>query len=310
MSTVQIHMFGKFEIISNDLPVNCFHCQKALEVFCFLLLNRQRPHHREQLAEVFWGEHSTTDSKKYLRKALWQIQSELEQHLDPANSGLIQVEQNWIQFTGENIVWIDALVFEHSFQEIGGRQGEELDEQGFKIAQEAEELYRGDLLEGWYQDWCIFERERLKDVYIALVDRLMAYCEIRSDFENGIYYGRKLLALDRARESTYQRLIRLHLNNGDRISALRKFEACREALQKELDLEPSKATLDLYQQIKNDSKTVASISEISLPRPLLPTNSEILETLLQIRKAINAQEAEQRKILAEIKAIEQALLRH
>ena len=93
MSTIQIRMFGKFEMAVDDRSVNSVRSQKVLELFCFLILFCDRPHNREQLAETFWGEHSTADSKKYLPKILWQLQSELELVLDPSCSRLIQVEQ-------------------------------------------------------------------------------------------------------------------------------------------------------------------------------------------------------------------------
>ena len=35
-------------------------------------------------------------------------------------------------------------------------------------------LYRGDLLTGWYQDWCLIERERYQCMFVSLLDKLMA----------------------------------------------------------------------------------------------------------------------------------------
>ena len=158
-------------------------------------------------------------------------------------------------------MWIDVLEFEQLMVQISGTQGEELDRRNFQLAQKVEGLYRGDLLDGWYQDWCIVERERQKDAYIALVDKLMAYCETQSNYEHGIHYGHKLLAMDRAHESTYQRMIRLLINSGDRISALRLFDACREALRIEFDIEPGKTTMDLYQMIKTGGNSLDRITE-------------------------------------------------
>jgi DNA-binding SARP family transcriptional activator len=309
MSTIQIHMFGKFEMVVDNRSVNCFRCQKALELFCYLILFCDRPHNREQLAEMFWGEHSTVDSKRYLRKILWQLQSELELVLDPSCSHLIQVEQDWLRFNGYGNVRIDVLEFERLITTISGKPGEELDEQTFHVAQEMEDFYRGDLLEGWYQDWCIFERERLKDAYIALVDKLMAYCEAHSNYERGIHFGWKLLAMDRAHESTYQRMIRLFINSGDRISALRVFEACREALKNEFDIEPGKTTLDLYELIKTGGNYPENVDKELFYQSLDHMDSAILGALLQIKKVICAQASEQQKILTEIHAIEETLAR-
>lgn len=307
MSTIQIRMFGKFEMTVDNRTVIRFRCQKALELFSFLILFSDRPHNREQLAEMFWAEHSTADSKKYLRKILWQLQSELELILDSSCLRLIQVEHNWLKFTPNDNVWVDVLEFEQLMARVSGTHGEELDEQNLQLAQKIEGLYRGDLIEGCYQDWCIFERERLKDSYFALIDKLMANCEAQSNYECGIHYGRKLLAMDRAHESTYQRMIRLFLNSGDRTSALRVFETCREALRREFDIEPGKGTLELYQLIKFGSNNPICVIEDLTHQSIAHQNSEILEALLQIKRIIYAQESEQRKILEEICALEETL---
>ncbi len=62
------------------------------------------------------------------------------------------------------------------------------------------DLYRGDLLEGWYQEWCLFERERLQNAYMLMLDKLMGYCEAHSEYEQGLVYGDLILRLDHASE--------------------------------------------------------------------------------------------------------------
>ena len=307
MSTIQIRMFGKFEMAIDGQSVDCFHCHKVQELFCFLILFYDRPHNRDQLAELFYGEHSTADSKKYLRKILWQLQSELELVLDPNSYQLIEVERDWLKFNRHDNVWIDVLEFKQLMAQISIIQGQELDEQNFQMAQKVESLYRGDLLEGWYQEWSLFERERLKDAYFAMVDKLMAYCEAHSNYECGMHYGHKLLAIDRAHESTYQRMIRLFLLSGDRISALRMFQACREALRNEFDIEPGKTTMDLYQLIKIGGNSPEYITEDLTHLSIDHRDAEILDALIKIKKTLCTQASEQRKILAEIRAIEETL---
>src|SRR5438128_1039451 len=60
-----------------------------------------------------------------------------------------------------------------------------------------EALYRGDLLEGWYSDWCLYERERLQHMYLAMLDKLMEYSESHQEYETGQTYGMRALRYDR-----------------------------------------------------------------------------------------------------------------
>lgn len=103
-----------------------------------------------------------------------------------------------------------------------------------QVIQNAVQLYQGPLLEGWYQDWCLYERERLQSMYLAMLDELMGYCEVRHDYETGLLYGMGIMSYDWARERTHRRLMRLHYLNGDRAAALRQYEQCAVAL-KEVD---------------------------------------------------------------------------
>ncbi|MCB0152922.1 MAG: bacterial transcriptional activator domain-containing protein, partial [Caldilineaceae bacterium] len=115
------------------------------------------------------------------------------------------------------------------------------------------ELYDGDLLEGWYHDWCIFERERLQGMYLAMLDKLVAHAECMADFATAVHYCELSLRCDPARERTHRRLMRLHALAGNRTAALRQFELCRAMLADELGVEPAQSTVALYEHIRQDS---------------------------------------------------------
>ena len=128
--------------------------------------------------------------------------------------------------------------FEQAFNLTRGTPGRQLDAQNVQILQNAVELYRGDLLEGWYQDWCLFERERLQNMYLTMLDKLIDYSEANELYEAGLAYGAHILRHDRARERTHRRLMRLHYLARDRTEALRQYERCVSSLDKELGVEP------------------------------------------------------------------------
>jgi DNA-binding SARP family transcriptional activator len=130
--------------------------------------------------------------------------------------------------------------------------GQDLSSDQVQLLHEAVELYSGELLTGWYQDWCLLERERLQAMYLAMLDKLMIYCMVHHQYESGVEYGIRILRIDYAREKTHQRLMRLFYLSGDRTSALRQFERCAEILMRELKVKPTKSTILLYEQIVAD----------------------------------------------------------
>ena len=108
--------------------------------------------------------------------------------------------------------------------------GHRLNDQQADRLQVAVELYRGELMPTWYQDWCIYERERLQSIRIMMLEQLMGYCESRERFARAIAYGQAILRYDRARERTHRELMRLYYLTGDRTAAMRQYERCTRAL--------------------------------------------------------------------------------
>src|SRR5262249_45023608 len=147
-------------------------------------------------------------------------------------------------------LWFDVLLFEQAFALVQDVPGRQLVASSAQVLKTAEELYRGKLLEGWYSDWCLYERERLQHMYLAMLDKLMEYSEAHQEYETGQTYGMRALRYDRARERTHRRMMRLQYLAGDRTAALYQYERCAAALQEELGVQPAQSTVVLYEKIR------------------------------------------------------------
>jgi DNA-binding SARP family transcriptional activator len=305
MSTVRIRLFGKFSAQLEARRIEGLDPPRLQELLSYLLLYRGRPHARETLATLLWGDSPTATSKKYLRQALWQLQSALNSHVAPFARHLLVVETDWIHINQDTDFWLDVAEFEHSFTLVQGVRGREMDEDRARSLEDAVSLYQGDLLEACYEDWCIYERERLQNMFLAMLDKLMSYCESHHQYENGLQHGARILACDRAREHTHRGLMRLQYLAGNRTGALRQYERCVAALQEELGVKPARRTTELYEQIRADS--VDGSSQAQLERragPVQSSPSEIVGRLRQIRSVLIDI---QREIQKDIQAVELAI---
>ena len=246
---LRIQLFGKFTVQVTGRRLGELDSSKVQELLAYLLIYREQSHPRESLAELLWQASSTAQAKKYLRQALWQMQ-----HVLPKGQAerLILIEPDWVRISSEAEYWLDVAEFEAAFARAHGIPGQELQPEVAATLQQAVALYRGDLLEGWYSDWCLYERERLQNMWLAMLDKLMSYCEARLAFEDGLSFGVQVLRKDRARERTHRRLMRLAYLAGDRTGALRQYERCVCALEEELNVRPGRRTEDLHRQILND----------------------------------------------------------
>lgn len=250
MPAVNVRLFGQISVACDDQAVEDLIPGKAKELFCYLLLRRQHPVARESLATVLWEDCTTEHSKQYLRKALWQLQRSMRAPAQPANS-LLQVNAQWVAINPAVGIRLDIEEFENT---CNAAQCPSWWRSGCPpaVLQAALDLYRGDLMEGCYRDWCLNERERLQNIYLVTLERFVTYCDASGEYGKGLHYSERILHCDRAHEVAHQHMMRLLYRAGDRAGALRQYERCAAALQEELGVQPSAGTRRLYQQISGD----------------------------------------------------------
>ena len=172
--SIKFRLFGKFSVQRDTQSARGLESSKEQELLSYLLVRRDRPHSRETLASLLWGDSSTEKSKKYLRQALWHLQAGLETP-ELAGQHVLLVEHDWVQLNLQTELWLDVAVFEQAYTVTQGIPGKQLDKSAAAALGDAVRLYTGDLLDGCYQDWCLFERERLQNMYLLMLDKLMGY---------------------------------------------------------------------------------------------------------------------------------------
>ncbi len=249
MPRLRIQLFGPFCVQRDEQIVAGFEAHKLQELLGYLLLHRHQPLSREALASLLWPDTTTAQSKKKLRQTLWHLQSTLGSRNESVHDRLLLAEADRIQINPEADYWLDVAAFEKTFELIQSIAGQQLDTQKAEALQYAVQLYQGPLLEGCYEDWCLYKREDLQSRYLAMLDKLMSYCEVHRDYSAGILYGMRIISCNKVREHTHRRLMRLYYLSGDRAAALRQYEQCAAGLEEELCVKPSKRTLALYKQI-------------------------------------------------------------
>jgi DNA-binding SARP family transcriptional activator len=259
MAEFRVRLFGKFSAERNGGFIEGMQARKVQELLSYLLIFRNHPQPREVICEVLWGNQPALKAKKNLRQALWRLQLALS---NAANSHKpeIAAESDWIQISPSASFRLDIAEFEQIFNAFNDKDPRDLTSKDFKGVRSAVSLYRGDLLEGWYHEWCLFERERFQVMHLTLLDKLVQYCERHGHYSVGLAYGTDILRHDHAYERTHRQMMRLYCMAGDRTQALHQYQRCVTALRNELDIEPSESTKQLYEEIRSDTFSSSLLS--------------------------------------------------
>ena len=234
--TLRIHVFGRFEALWSDGEAAQLTGKKAQALLAYLAVESARPHTRDRLAALLWSETGDERARHNLRQALSKIRRCCGEVVESSGDSLrIDLER------------CDADVVE--FERCAGSDNPE------KLRR-CLELYRGDLLEGLiprepvYDEWLPVARSRLRGIACRAVDRLV-HALVESDrIDEAIETLGRRLAMDPACEPAHRELMVLLAGIGRRSDALRQFQACAEALDRELGAEPSAETVSLYKSLQ------------------------------------------------------------
>jgi DNA-binding SARP family transcriptional activator len=287
MVSLSVWMFGKLCVQQGNTVWEWEDRCKIQEIFCYLMIHRLARHNREQLAELFWCNKPAAASKKSLRQALWQLQTRCAEQLRQPSPAVLSTNSTWVYLHPELDLWTDVGAFEQAYECLHNL--EELDAMRAQTLRQAVSFYQGDLLEGWYQDWCLCERERLQNMYLTMLHRLIGYCEKHQEYNAGLDYGERILKYDPACERTHQQMMRLKHLAGDRTGAMRQYDRCVKALCQELGVQPSQRTRELLDQVRSalsplpaipDSMILPNTAALQIPLSELLNQLKCFQTTL------------------------------
>jgi DNA-binding SARP family transcriptional activator len=199
-----------------SLPVN------GQRLLAYLSIRGQVP--RPVVAGTLWPDVSEHNAHGSLRTTMWRLH----------RGGTRLVEA-----TGENLslnphVTVDIRVFAKAAQRAL-RSPVLLDE----VGSDGDLLEASDLLPGWYDDWVIFERERLRQLRLHTLEALAQRLAEQRRFAAALDTALEAIRIEPLRESAHRVVIGIHQAEGNVVEAVRHYHFVRDLLRVELGVEPS-----------------------------------------------------------------------
>jgi DNA-binding SARP family transcriptional activator len=299
---LEVKLFGAGEARFNDRPLPGFPHQQQYLLLSFLLLNRRYPHLRERIASLFWGDCGTSQSRKHLRNCLWRLRHALTGAGVDAGAYLIIGNQS-LGFVVSDLYWLDVEQFETTIGNLQEVSAEALSRRQADQLQEATYLFTGELLEGVYDDWCLYDRERLNALFLSASHKLMVFYTLHYAYERAIACGEHILSHDSTCESIHRQMMHLFWLLGDQASALLQYRRCEQILRDELNVSPMKRTAELYHLMSLGRYEPRSHSELLTdtgpPSPRLTrqwTNHPTSQTLARLQDTLAETQEELRHL--------------
>ncbi len=241
-AALRLRLLGALQITLDGAPVAGLTSTKAQALLVYLAVTG-RTHTRASLASLLWGNFPESAARGNLRKAIQQLREVLGPYLVIARDEVALAEDaNW---------WVDAVEFGALLDATSASEAPDR-------VRKAVDLYRGDFLAGFYvrnapdfESWWLLEQARLREMMLDGLHALADTHAQRGDLDEAIALMRRFLALEPWREAAHRRLMTWLALSGQRGAALAQYEACRQVLADELNVEPSEATTALYARIRD-----------------------------------------------------------
>ena len=252
--TIEFRTFGAASVCdaSGEEIAELVRQPKRMALLAYLVLARPPGYQRrDTIAALLWPELDQHHARAALRKSLYGLRDAL------GGETVVGRGDQEVAVLPEHL-WCDAAAFETALD--GGRPKEALD------------LYRGDLLAGFYasdvapefEDWLSRERDRLRARAAEGAWEVAEIAEREGDSAEAIQWGRRACNLAPDDETVVRRLIQLYDRLGDRAGALRAYEVLVEHLTEEYQAEPAPETQALIEAIKarDEERFTVGVSDI------------------------------------------------
>jgi DNA-binding SARP family transcriptional activator len=103
----------------------------------------------------------------------------------------------------------------------------------------------GELLPGWYDDWVLLERERIRQLRMHALERLAEKLAGRGRFGEAVLAASAAVVAEPLRESAHRALVNVHLAEGNIVEALRVYETYCGMVADELGVLPTRLLEEL-----------------------------------------------------------------
>lgn len=277
MVRLMIRLLGPFLATLDGTPVLGFESEKVRALLAYLAFESGEVHYREQLAGLLWAEMPDARARSNLSQALYNLRRLLD--ASETNQPFLLGSHNMIRINPSSDFEVDAISFSNLLAQadLHRHAPENLCKDCVEKLQQAVMLYRGDFLEGLscgsglaIEEWCRARRARFNRNALEALHRLATYHESQDAISEALEYAWMQVELDPLDEAAHRQLMRLLAASDQRSLALAQFRQLERILAEELSVTPERATIELFEQIREPTqgKSSACRARHNLPAPL------------------------------------------
>ncbi len=239
---IQVQFFGDFKVTINRQP---FSPKTNGLLLAYLLLNHNRPIHKEILMSKFWGE-NVNDAKNCLNAAIFNLRKSLA---EVTSEKTIVFKNDY--YSIDTTLWhieTDVDVFTKSWEKSRALLRTQGLESAVAELNNLKTIYFGDFLPNFNNEWALGRRDEFREKHLQALNLLSEYFWGSKKLNDCIDSCLDILQVDDCFEPTHRRLMECYLSLKMKDKAIRQYKKCGESMRK-LNISPERETENLYLSI-------------------------------------------------------------
>lgn len=225
-----------------------FPGRQGRRALVYLLLHRDRPVPREELAEAVWQD-VLPPAWDVALSALISKLRRLLAGCERDGTATVNTDSGCYELRLPPDTWMDAEAAAAAVEEAEAALRSTAPASAWGPANVAVAIARRPLLAGEDGAWIERARDALHRTLIRGLDCLTEVSLVIGDLVGAAQAAADAVTLEPYRETGYLRLMRAHSAAGNRAEALRVYQRCRALLAEELGVDPSAAVESLYLEL-------------------------------------------------------------
>lgn len=248
---LSIYGFGKFRVFvgGKEVEDKLWKTRKSKYMFAYLAANGGKDVPDEKVMEIFWPDHEPEKARQSLYAALSHMRKALDAVSPGESERTINARKGFYKFNTDRSYLLDIQEFDRLYDQGQARIKDGREDEAMVCLQKAEQLYQGEFMEGYYDDWAVFMREELEMKYVEVLQVLMEHFQDLKKHDVVIDYAQRLLKHDPCQQEAHSALMHSYIQQGKPELAARQYQTCTQIMKNELNMSPSPELTELYLRI-------------------------------------------------------------
>ncbi len=248
LTDLTVRLLGHIEIFrdpSKPFAPDAWTTRRARDIFCYIATRTNRRVPKEVLIEAFWGNEDLDAIERNFHPTISHIRKALNSR-QAIKQNFIVFRDGCYQLNPEFSYRIDTEDLNSFITAAESARREKNDADLRKNLESAFALYRGDFMEGTYDDWAEEERHFYQEQYLRVVNALAKLSITEKRWADALKFAGLVLKIDPYREDLHRLTMKVLAAQGKPAALKKHFEEMQQILRQELGVEPSAETKRLY----------------------------------------------------------------